>query len=162
MLPYQPNSDVPPPLLACPPAPVEAFWLAISDAGPFFARAVFSIFFFSAFASAGSSLSPDFAGAGFTFGEAFANTVFLGVGFGIGLGVCFGVGFGVAFAFGVGLAVGLRVGVGVAAGFGVGNWISLFAVVRRGFSSSGSSDFNGVGSARAAKTFTGDAAALFV
>ena len=76
--------------------------------------------------------------------------------------VCFGVGFGVGFAFGVGLAVGLRVGVGVAAGFVVGNWISLFAAVRRGFSSSGSSDFNGVCSALAAKTFTGDAAALFV
>src|SRR5882724_4761078 len=161
MLPYQPNSDVLPPLPARAPAPAEVSLLAVRDAGPFFPRAVFSIFFFSAFASAGSSFSPDFAGAGFTFGEdfgeAFANTVFLGVGFGVGLDVCFGV----AFAFGVGLAIGLRIGVDVAVGFGVGNWISLFAAVRRGFSSSGSSDFNSLGSAGALKIFTGDGAALF-
>src|SRR5437762_1720016 len=112
--------------------------------------------------SACSAFSPDFAGVGFTFGEgfgeAFANTVFLGVGFGVGLAVCSGVG----LTFGVGLAVGLRIGVDVAAGFGVGNWISLFAAVKKGFSSSGSSDFSGVGSARAAKTFTGVGAARLV
>src|SRR6266481_5280616 len=117
MLPYQPNSDVPPPLPARPPAPVEVSWLTVLDAAPFFTRAVFSIFFFSAFASAGSSFSPDSARLGFTFGEdfgeAFANTVFLGVAF--GLGVVF------------------RVAVTVGAGLGVGNWISLFAAVRRGF-----------------------------
>jgi len=109
-----------------------------------------------------SSFSPDSTEVAFTIGEDFASTVFLGGGFGVGLGVCFGVGFGVAFAFGVGLAVGLRAGVDVAVAFGVGNWISLFAAVRRDFSSSGSSDFNGVGLARASKTFTGNAAALLV
>jgi len=44
--------------------------------------------------------------------EAFAITVFLGVGFGLGLGVAFG--------FGVGLVAGFGVGVDVAVGFGVG------------------------------------------
>jgi len=71
-------------------------------------------------------------------GEAFATTVFLGVGFGLGLGVAFG--------FGVGLVVGFGVGVDVAVGFGVGNSISLFAAATRGSFFSGSSGLNSFGS----------------
>jgi hypothetical protein len=66
------------------------------------------------------------------FGEAFATTVFLGVGFAIG--------FGVVFALNAGVALGFA-GVAVAVGFGVGdgNSISLLAVVTTGFSTAASS-----------------------
>jgi hypothetical protein len=66
------------------------------------------------------------------FGEAFATSVFLGVGFGIGFGGIFALNAGVALDF---------AGVAVAVGFGVavGNSISLFAVVTTGFSSAASS-----------------------
>jgi hypothetical protein len=74
------------------------------------------------------------------FGEIFATTVCLGAGFGIG--------FGVAFGFGVGGAVDFGLGVDADVGFGVGdgNSISLFAVIRGGVSSSGSSSFRGFAS----------------
>ena len=73
-------------------------------------------------------------------GETFANSIFLGVDF--------GVGFGVSLGFGAGVAVGLGVGVPVAVGFGVGvgNSISLFAAVTTGLSSSDSSVFDRLGS----------------
>jgi hypothetical protein len=66
------------------------------------------------------------------FGEAFATSVFLGVGFAIG--------FGLVFALSAGVALGFA-GVAVAVGFGVadGNSISLFTVVTTGFSSLASS-----------------------
>jgi hypothetical protein len=79
-----------------------------------------------------SDLAFDFAGLDLSFvagfGEAFATTVFLGVGFAIG--------FGGVFALNAGVALGFA-GVAVAVGFGVavGNSISLFAVVATGFSS---------------------------
>jgi len=85
--------------------------------------------FFSDFAFA-------FAAFGLCFvtglGEAFATSVFLGLGFGIG--------FGVVFALDAGVALGFA-GVAVAVGFGVAddNSISLFAVVTTGFSSAASS-----------------------
>jgi hypothetical protein len=103
-----------------------------------------------ALASAVVFFSSDSSGVGFTFGdgfgEAFARIVFLGVGF----GVDFGVGLGVAVGFGVDVA------------FGVGNWISLFAAVKTGRSSS-ISGFNGFGSGGVGETFAGcGAAPLFV
>ena len=78
-----------------------------------------------------SDLAFAFAGLGFGFangfGEAFANSGFLGVGF------------GAIFALNAGVTLGF-VGVAVAVGFGVavGISISLFAVVMTGFSSAGS------------------------
>src|SRR6266550_900874 len=124
MLPYQPNSDVllPPPALAA--LPVDPLCtLPLRDAESFFTRVILSFFSDLAFAFAG-------LGLGFVagFGEAFATSVFLGVGF------------GVIFALNAGVAVGFA-GVTVAVGFGVavGTSISLFAVVTTGFSSAGSS-----------------------
>src|SRR4030095_939843 len=99
------------------------------------AGALFPLFFSDAFVSAFFAFSADFVGLDCVFagglGEALANTVFLGVGF----GVCVGFGVGVAGSF------GLDVGVGVA----VGNSISLFGAAKRGFSFSASSVFGRVG-----------------
>ena len=123
MSPYQPNSDAllpPPPLL--PALPVDPLCLLPLGGGePFFARTILSLF--SDFA---------FAGLDFGFGDAFATSAFLGVGFAIG--------FGVVFALNAGVTLGVA-GVAVAVGFGVddGNSISLFAVVTAGFSSAVSS-----------------------
>src|SRR5215471_1980043 len=121
MLPYQPNSDalLPPPAL--PAWPVDPLCpLPLRDAESFFARVILS--FFSDLALAFAELALGFVGG---FGGAFATTVFLVVGFGIG--------FGVVLALGAGVVLG----VAVAVGFGVtdGNSISLFAVVTTGFSS---------------------------
>jgi hypothetical protein len=79
--------------------------------------------------------------------KAFANTVFLGVGFGSG--------FGVTFGFGAGVAVGFDLGVAVAVGFGVsdGNSISLFVVVATGFSPWISSSATGLDSVGGAAGF---------
>jgi hypothetical protein len=82
------------------------------------------------------------------FGEAFARIIFFGEG--LGLGVGFGVGFGVALIVGVGFGVAVN----VALGFGVGNWISLLAEVKSGFSSSVSSGLVCFGSTRAVAAFT--------
>ena len=81
--------------------------------------------FLSELALAFATLGLDFV-AGFR--EAFADSVFLGVGF--------GTGFGVVLAFNAGVALGFA-DVAVAVGFGVvfGNSISLFALVTTGFSS---------------------------
>jgi hypothetical protein len=86
--------------------------------------------FFSDLAFAFAGLDFGFA-AGFE--DAFATSVFFGVGFGIGFGVLLAIGAGVILGFGGGVAV--------AVGFGVadGNSISLFAVVTTGFSSATSS-----------------------
>ena len=114
---------------------------------PFFAGAVFAIFFFSAFASVFFASSADFVGVVFAFGdglgEAFATRVFLRVGFGVGLGVAFG--FGVAVGFGV----------DVGSGVGVGSSISLFAAVTRGVSSVASSFSNGSDSGGGAGVIAG-------
>ena len=83
-----------------------------------------------------SGLALAFAGLGLGFvagfGEAFADRVFLGVGFGTGLGVVLALDEGVAAGF---------AGVAVAVGFGVadGNSMSLFAAVTIGLSSAASS-----------------------
>jgi hypothetical protein len=94
----------------------------------------------------------DFAGLGFAFGddlgEALANKVFLGVGFGI----VFGFGVEVAAGFGADVAAGVGLGVGD------GNSISLFAAVRSGCFFSASSDFNGSGSDRGAGILAGGVA----
>ena len=74
------------------------------------------------------------------FGETFAASVCLGVGFGTGFGVAFGFGVEVAVAFGP------RVAVAVGFGVGDGNSISLLAVVSGGFSSSASSFSRGFAS----------------
>jgi hypothetical protein len=88
-----------------------------------------------------SDFSLDCAGLDFVFGkdlwEAFANSIFFGVGFGVAFGVTFGFGVGVADDFGV------DVGFGVGFGVGDGNSISLCAAVTRGFSSSARSSFSG-------------------
>jgi hypothetical protein len=128
MLPYQPNSDalVPPPawrpLLAEPVFPAP-----LLDADSVFAKALFSFL---------SDFSLDFTALVFIFGDglgdAFANSVFFGDGFGIG--------FGVVFGFGVSVAVGL--GVDTPVGAGDGNSISLFAVITAGFSSSSFDGFD--------------------
>ena len=70
------------------------------------------------------------------FGEAFADSVFLGVGFGTGLGVV------------LGLDAGVVLGVTVGVGFGVadGKSISLFVVVTTDFSSAVSSRSDGLDS----------------
>ena len=124
MSPYQPNSDSLPAPLALPDLPVDPLWpLPLGDAEFFFARMILSFF---------SDLEPAFAGLGFGFvagfGEGFATSVSLGVGFVIGFGVVLALNSGVALGF---------AGVAVAVGFGVavGNSISLFSVVRTGFSS---------------------------
>jgi hypothetical protein len=126
MLPYQPNSDalLPPPALAA--LSVDPLcMLPLRDAESFFARVILS--FFSDLAFAGLGL--DFVAG---FGEAFATSVFLGVGFGIGFGVIFALNAGVAPGFeGVAVAVGFGVDVGIS--------ISLFAVVTTGFSPAASS-----------------------
>ena len=82
-----------------------------------------------------SELAFAFAGLGLDFvagfGEAFADSVFLGVGF--------GTGFGVVLALNAGVVLVLAgVAVGVAFGVAVGNSISLFALVTTGFSSAAS------------------------
>src|SRR6266705_459643 len=134
MSPYHPNSDalLPPAFAeatagkpsALPALPVDPLCtLPLRDGESFFARVILSFF---------SDLAFAFAGVGFGFvagfGEAFATSVFLGVGF------------GVIFALNAGVALGFA-GVAVAVGFGVavGISISLFAVVTTGFSSAGSS-----------------------
>ena len=125
MLPYQPNSEALLPALVLPDLPVDPLCpVPRSELDSFFARTILSFF---------SCLVCDIGvGPGEIFGEAFAETAFLGVGFGLGLGVIFAFGAGVALRFG---------GVAVAVGFGVaeGNSISLFTVVTPGFSSAASS-----------------------
>ena len=107
-----------------------------------------SFFLFAVLSAASLAPSPDFPGLDFAlgdgFGEAFANSGFLGAGFGND----FGLGFGVVFGFGVGVEVGFGVAVAVGLGFGgaVGNSISLFASVTAGLSSSASSVFGASGS----------------
>jgi hypothetical protein len=91
---------------------------------------------------------------GFIFGDgladAFATSIFFGLGFGVGVG--FGLGVGLRGGLGVGFGgtlttgVGLGFGVGVAVAVGFGNWMSLFSDVRTGRSSSDSSGLTGVGS----------------
>jgi hypothetical protein len=95
--------------------------------------------FFSDLAFAFAGLDFGFAG----FGEAFATSVFLGVGFGIDLVLSAGVTLG----FGGGVAVG--VGFGVV----VGNSISLFAVVTTGFSTAASSFSDLLGSVSVNRCF---------
>src|SRR4029077_21090400 len=100
MLPYQPNSDDLLPPLALPALPVEPLCpLSLGDAESFFARAILSFF---------SDLAFAFVVLGLRFvagiGEAFATSVFLGVGFGIGFGVVFALDAGVALGF-AGVAV---------------------------------------------------------
>src|SRR6266496_2754593 len=114
MLPYHPNSDALPPPPALPPLPAEpVFPLPLSE-DLVFALADFVLFFLSVLESVCFFLDfflLDFAWADDL--DAFANTVFLGVGL--------AVGFGIAFGFAVGL------GAGVAVGVVFGNSISLFA-----------------------------------
>src|SRR5215831_1478972 len=100
MLPYQPNSDalLPPPAL--PALPVDPLCpLPLRDAESFFARVILS--FFSDLALAFAGLDLGFVAG---FGEAFATTVFLGVGpsakLYVALPAGFGVGFGVTFGLG--------------------------------------------------------------
>ena len=123
MLPYQPNSDVllPPPALAA--LSVDPLcMLPLRDAESFFARVILSFF---------SDLAFAFAGLGFGFangfGEAFANSALLGVGFGLVFALNAGVTLGFA---GVAVAIGFEVAVGIS--------ISLFAVVTTVFSSTAS------------------------
>ena len=82
--------------------------------------------FLSELALAFAALGLDFVAG---FGEAFADSVFLGVGF--------GTGFGVVLALNAGVALGVA-GVAVGLGVAVGNSISLFALVTTGFSSAAS------------------------
>jgi len=84
--------------------------------------------FLSELALAFAALGLDFVAG---FGEAFADSVFLGVGFGTGLGVVLAFKAGVALDF-AGVAVGIAFGVAV------GNSISLFAVFTTGFTSAAS------------------------
>ncbi|PYK21157.1 MAG: hypothetical protein DME55_00260 [Verrucomicrobia bacterium] len=90
MLPYHPNSDALPPPPALPPLPAEpVFPLPLSE-DLVFALAVFVLFFFSVLESDCSSL--DFGRLDFAWADdldAFANTVFLGVGLAVGFGVAF-------------------------------------------------------------------------
>src|SRR5215469_6128889 len=111
MLPYHPNSDalLPPPVL--PPLAAEPFFAAlVSDDDLVFVLTVFALFFLSLLPSV--CCPVDFDGFDLACADdlvAFANTVFLGVGF--------GAAFGFAVAFGT----------GVSNGVGFGNSISLFA-----------------------------------
>ena len=118
-----------------PPCPFP-----LCDTESFFASIILSFF---------SDLAFAFAGLGFGFvagfGEAFATTVFLGVGFGIG--------FGVTFGFGVGVTLGFAGAVAVGFGVAVGNSISLFAVVTTSFSSAALSFFDSLDSVSVAGCF---------
>jgi len=150
MLPYQPNSDALLPPLALPALSVDALCpLPVRGAECFFASTILSFFSDLAFAFVGLDL-------GFTagFGEAFASSFLLGVGLGSGFGVVLALTAGVALGFGSGVAV--AVGLGVA----VGNSISLFAVVRTGFSSAASSSSDWLDSVSVAGCF-GDGDSCF-
>lgn len=146
MSPYHPNSDalLPPPVL--PRLPAEpVFPMPLSDDDLVFTLAVFELFFFSVLEPDCSSL--DFGRLDFVCADdldAFANTVFLGVGL--------AVGFGVAFGFAVGR------GGDVAVGVGFDKSISLFAWATDARSFSVSSGFNGSDSTDGVEIFVGSAA----
>jgi choline-glycine betaine transporter len=99
-----------------PPEPV--FRALVSDEDSVFALVVFGLFFFSVLEPVCPSMDFGRLDLGFADDlDAFANTVFLGVGLGAGFGV------GLVFAAGV---VVFGTGVAIGVGFGVGKSISLF------------------------------------